>query len=137
VRIAEGHHIRHWARGGPTKLSNLAMLCRRHHRAVHEEGYQIERAGKAGLIFRRPNGVSIPDVPDPPGVPPDPLDALWKANLRHHLNLHPHSMTPEWRGEALDVGYAIDVLHPRAIGSGNLDPTDDIPNDEAGELEEE
>ncbi len=34
----EGHHIRHWAHGGPTTLSNLAMLCRRHHRAVHEEG---------------------------------------------------------------------------------------------------
>jgi hypothetical protein len=40
VRIAEGHHVRHWAHGGPTKLSNLALLCRRHHRAVHEEGYR-------------------------------------------------------------------------------------------------
>jgi len=37
------HHIKHWAHGGPTKLSNLAMLCRRHHRAVHEEGFQVER----------------------------------------------------------------------------------------------
>jgi hypothetical protein len=42
VRIAEGHHVRHWAHGGPTKLSNLALLCRRHHRAVHEEGYQVD-----------------------------------------------------------------------------------------------
>ena len=37
VWIAEGHHIKHWAQGGPTKLSNLAVLCRRHHRAVHED----------------------------------------------------------------------------------------------------
>src|SRR5436190_1416603 len=37
--FGQGHHIRHWAHGGPTTLSNLAMLCRRHHRAVHEEGY--------------------------------------------------------------------------------------------------
>ncbi len=36
VRFGQGHHIRHWAHGGPTTLSNLAMLCRRHHRAVHE-----------------------------------------------------------------------------------------------------
>jgi hypothetical protein len=43
VRFGQGHHIRHWSRGGPTTLSNLAMLCRRHHRAVHEEGYQMER----------------------------------------------------------------------------------------------
>jgi hypothetical protein len=43
VRSAEGHHIRHWAHGGPTTLSNLALLCRRHHRSVHEEGYHVER----------------------------------------------------------------------------------------------
>jgi Domain of unknown function (DUF222)/HNH endonuclease len=40
--FGQGHHIKHWAHGGPTTLSNLAMLCRRHHRAVHEEGYQVE-----------------------------------------------------------------------------------------------
>ncbi len=39
--LGEGHHVRHWAEGGPTTLSNLAMLCRRHHRAVHEEGYRV------------------------------------------------------------------------------------------------
>src|SRR5881296_708211 len=37
LRPGQGHHIRHWAHGGPTTLSNLALLCRRHHRAVHEE----------------------------------------------------------------------------------------------------
>ncbi|HEV8472053.1 MAG TPA: DUF222 domain-containing protein, partial [Methylomirabilota bacterium] len=30
VRFGQGHHIRHWAHGGPTTLSNLALLCRRH-----------------------------------------------------------------------------------------------------------
>src|SRR5262249_22210393 len=29
--FGQGHHIRHWAHGGPTTLSNLALLCRRHH----------------------------------------------------------------------------------------------------------
>src|SRR6267378_607860 len=42
VRFGQGHHIRHWAHGGHTTLSNLALLCRRHHRAVHEEGYGVE-----------------------------------------------------------------------------------------------
>ena len=37
VPFGQGHHLRHWARGGPTTLSILALLCRRHHRAVHEE----------------------------------------------------------------------------------------------------
>jgi 5-methylcytosine-specific restriction endonuclease McrA len=48
VRFGQGHHLRHWAHGGPTTLSNLALLCRRHHRAVHEEGYQVAR-GPDGL----------------------------------------------------------------------------------------
>jgi Domain of unknown function (DUF222)/HNH endonuclease len=28
ARLGQGHHIHHWANGGPTTLSNLAMLCR-------------------------------------------------------------------------------------------------------------
>jgi uncharacterized protein DUF222/HNH endonuclease len=32
----DAHHLRHWADGGPTSLENLVLLCRRHHRAVHE-----------------------------------------------------------------------------------------------------
>ncbi len=63
LRFGQGHHIRHWAHGGPTTLSNLTMLCRRHHRAVHEEGFQVERQPDGELQFRRPNGVAIPQVP--------------------------------------------------------------------------
>jgi len=59
-RFGQGHHIRHWAHGGPTKLSNLAMLCRRHHRAVHEEGYQVDRQPDGQLRFRRPDGSCSP-----------------------------------------------------------------------------
>jgi hypothetical protein len=35
----EAHHLRHWLHGGPTDLGNLVLLCRAHHRAVHE-GHQ-------------------------------------------------------------------------------------------------
>src|SRR5438445_147790 len=54
--FGQGHHIRHWANGGPTTLSNLTLLCRRHHRAVHEEGYQVERRHDGALRFRHPDG---------------------------------------------------------------------------------
>src|SRR5438094_6059385 len=50
--FGQGHHIRHWAQGGPTTLSNLALLCRRHHRAVHEEGYEMDRQPDGELSFR-------------------------------------------------------------------------------------
>jgi 5-methylcytosine-specific restriction endonuclease McrA len=51
--FGQGHRIRHWAHGGLTTLSNLALLCRRHHRAVHEEGYQLERQADGELRFGR------------------------------------------------------------------------------------
>ena len=58
--FGQGHHIRHWAHGGPTTLSNLALLCRRHHRAVHEEGYHVERQADRELRFRRRTGGRCP-----------------------------------------------------------------------------
>ncbi len=79
VRFGQGHHIRHWAHGGPTTLSNLAMLCRRHHRAVHEEGYQVDRQEDGELHFRRPDGRLLPAVPLPPEVRGDAVSALRDA----------------------------------------------------------
>jgi hypothetical protein len=80
VPFGQGHHIRHWANGGPTTLSNLAMLCRRHHRAVHEEGYQVERLSDGALRFCRPDGRLLPDVPAPPAIPDDPVQSLRARN---------------------------------------------------------
>ena len=34
--FVDAHHVHHWAHGGETKLSNLILLCSRHHRDVHE-----------------------------------------------------------------------------------------------------
>jgi hypothetical protein len=114
VRFGQGHHIRHWAQGGPTTLSNLAMLCRRHHRAVHEEGYQLDRSPDGALRFRRPNGQLLPEVPSPLEVPGDPVKILRAQHDALGLCLHTRTATPSWLGERLDVGWAIDVLHPLA-----------------------
>jgi 5-methylcytosine-specific restriction endonuclease McrA len=114
VRVAEGHHLRYWAQGGPTTLSNLAMLCRRHHRSVHEEGYQVERGPDETLQFRRPNGQSLPEVPAATRCDGDPVTLLRARHAAQGLRLGPHTAHPDWAGERLDLGWAIDVLHPRA-----------------------
>ncbi len=121
VRFGQGHHIRHWAQGGPTTLSNLAMLCRRHHRAVHEEGYQVDRQPDGALRFRRPDGRLLPEVPRPPEVPVDPVKVLVARNEADGLHLHARTGMPGWMGERLDVGWAIDVLHPLAVGPAGGD----------------
>jgi hypothetical protein len=44
------HHLRQWILGGDTSLENCALLCRRHHVAVHEGGWKLER-GPDGLTL--------------------------------------------------------------------------------------
>jgi 5-methylcytosine-specific restriction endonuclease McrA len=117
LRFGEGHHVRHWAAGGPTTLSNLALLCRRHHRAVHEEGYQIARQSDGALEFRRPDGRVLPDVPPAAVVPTDPVHALRATNVGHGIHIDARTAGAGWLGERLNVGWAIDVLHPRANAS--------------------
>ena len=112
--FGQGHHVRHWAQGGPTTLSNLAVLCRRHHRAVHEEGYQVDRQPDGVLRFRRPDGRLLPEVPPPAVVPADPVQSLRAQHDAQGLRLHARTACPSWLGERLDVGWAIDVLHPLA-----------------------
>jgi len=112
--FGQGHHIKHWAHGGPTKLSNLAMLCRRHHRAVHEEGFQVERQANGELCFRRPDGRPLPDVPEMLTVPGNPSDTVRAENDPHNIHINARTAMPSWQGERLDVGWAISVLHPLA-----------------------
>jgi DNA invertase Pin-like site-specific DNA recombinase len=116
VRIGQGHHLRHWAQGGPTTLSNLAILCRRHHRAVHEEGYQVIRGPDGALHFRRPDGRSLPDVPSPPRLAGDPTTMIQERSETEGLRITARTGLPLWLGERLDLGWAIDVLHRRPRG---------------------
>ena len=82
-RFTEAHHVKHWADGGETSLANTILLCRRHHRLVHEGGTRLalDRDGKAAF-FTREGAVlggspPLPEVtrqlPEPPPPPPNRL----------------------------------------------------------------
>jgi Domain of unknown function (DUF222)/HNH endonuclease len=58
-RYVDGHHIRHWADGGETKLANLVLLCRFHHRLVHEGGATIKILDDGGLRFCKASGETL------------------------------------------------------------------------------
>jgi hypothetical protein len=61
----DAHHVVHWAKGGRTGLSNLVLLCRRHHRLVHTGGgFSLELSGD-GPVFRRPDGSVLEDRAPP------------------------------------------------------------------------
>jgi hypothetical protein len=53
-------------------------------------------------------------VPPPAAIPADPVQALRARHDAQGLGLHARTAIPGWLGERLDVGWAIDVLHPLA-----------------------
>ena len=50
----DGHHLVHWADGGETALENLVLLCRPHHRLVHEQGWTLRRNDDGELVAAPP-----------------------------------------------------------------------------------
>lgn len=54
------HHIKHWAQGGKTNLSNLVLLCRRHHWTVHEGGWRLALDGDGRLLAIPPEAEFYP-----------------------------------------------------------------------------
>ena len=60
-RFVDAHHVRHWSAGGETSLDNLMLLCSRHHKLVHEGGFEIERDYQNRWFFKRPDGRAVPD----------------------------------------------------------------------------
>jgi hypothetical protein len=69
LRFTDTHHVKHWADGGETTLRNLVLLCKRHHRAVHEGGVRvcIDRTGQ--VAFFTPRGRALFDAPTLGGRP--------------------------------------------------------------------
>ena len=108
----DAHHVVHWANGGETHLTNLVSLCRFHHRAVHEEGFQVVADGAGGFQFLRPHGEPLPAVPQAPRWEGDgpPLAPTVQRLAAAGISIGPHTATPEWYGEPLHVAAALEVL---------------------------
>jgi uncharacterized protein DUF222/HNH endonuclease len=50
----DAHHLKHWISGGPTTMLNLILLCRPHHRMVHEAGWGLRRSSNGRWALVRP-----------------------------------------------------------------------------------
>ncbi len=105
-RFVDAHHIRHWADGGDTSIDNLVLLCRHHHRLVHEGGFGLEQTAHGHLRFSRPNGHLIeqhPQLPDTGSV-----DGLLRSTRLTGEAID----ASRWviPGDRLDYGIAIEGL---------------------------
>jgi hypothetical protein len=116
ARRCDAHHIEHWMDGGATSLDNLLLLCRRHHRLLHEGGFALKRHPDGAVSFFYEDGAPLHIAPPQPRV--DVLDPLAPTTQR----LAAASVTittrtlPTWEGGRFNLGYAIHALYqPRRV----------------------
>jgi hypothetical protein len=115
LRFTDAHHIVHWADGGETKLGNCVLLCRLHHRRVHEGGYRVcsDRVGQ--VVFFTPSGKALFDASPPAALPPNPVERLVSRNRERGI-------APDWRSGA--PRYSRDDLIPWAIEAAAMEAVD-------------
>jgi hypothetical protein len=100
LRFTDAHHVTHWADGGETSLENTLLLCRRHHRLVHEAGWTVEWWGRERAVFTDPRGGHHLDQrPAPPELPERPVKALVAENRGTGADPGPLDAGARWRRE--------------------------------------
>jgi hypothetical protein len=99
-RFVDAHHVKHWAHGGETTLDNLVLLCRRHHRAVHEGGFHVDADGR----FYYPWGGEL--LPAPP-LPAGSADHLRRSNREFPID---ERTCASGSGGRMDLAQAIDWM---------------------------
>ena len=130
--FCDAHHIEHWADGGETRLDNLVLLCRRHHRFVHEDGWRVildaaaEVPGKGHgkgpqqepheVRFVGPDGCGLPMAPPLPALGREieategALAMLGELMDELGVDWSADASEPAWDGSRLDLSWALDVL---------------------------
>jgi hypothetical protein len=105
-RFVDAHHIRHWADGGETSIDNLVLLCRHHHRLVHEGGFGVERTKDGSIRFSRPDERLIEEHPQLPAT--GSIEGLRRTNREAGEAIDATSWIIP--GDTLDYGVAIEGL---------------------------
>jgi len=107
LRFTDAHHVRHWADGGPTSLSNCLLLCQHHHTLVHEGGWRVEWWGDARPVFIDPRGQTHFDGGwNPPRLGENAVDALIAENRSRGITPDEWTAGARWQSER-DIPAAI------------------------------
>jgi hypothetical protein len=111
ARRCDVHHIEHWMDGGATSLDNLMLLCRRHHRLLHEGGFTVKRQPDGTVAFFYEDGAPLPIAPTQPHVDIcDPLAPAMQRLAATGITITTRTL-PTWEGGRFNLGYAIDALY--------------------------
>jgi hypothetical protein len=108
-RFTDAHHVKHWADGGETKLSNLLTLCRAHHRMVHTGEIVIEATHEGAWRFLNQAGHPYKGAYRS-DAPVYAADDLRSVHDEWNLEITPRTAATRWEGERMDYDLALDIL---------------------------
>jgi len=98
LRFTDGHHVEHWSDGGETSLANCLLLCKYHHRLVHEGGWRITWWGEGRPAFHDPLGHEHYDGRwAPPEIGERPVEDLIEGQRRRGLDPHWRTAGARWK----------------------------------------
>ena len=116
-RFVDAHHIRHWCDGGETSLNNLVLLCRHHHRLLHQGLIAIHKEcidSELQLVFTNAAGRKVEPSLFPqfrtPATAPEKTMEIEIANREFGLEIDTRTAITAWRGEGMDYSLAVEAL---------------------------
>jgi hypothetical protein len=89
-------------------MDNLTLLCRHHHRLVHEGGFGVEMHASGQVRFTQPDGQVMPESGDK--RPRGNVIALCIAHAASGIHITPETTHTLWHGEQMDDQLAVEGL---------------------------
>ncbi|MDO9319444.1 MAG: DUF222 domain-containing protein [Gammaproteobacteria bacterium] len=114
-RYVDAHHVQHWCDGGETRLDNLVLLCRHHHRLLHQEGYEIVKRGAQQFEFLTlAGGAMLAALAPQFSAEAEDIASEILAIEREHdgvgLAIDSRTAVTRWEGEKMDYDLAVGAM---------------------------
>jgi hypothetical protein len=99
-RFTDAHHVIPWAAGGDTSLGNCVLLCKYHHRLVHEGGWSVDWWGEGKPAFYDPRGGVHCEVRwEAPELGEELVKTLLEENRQRGVKPDPWALGAHWKKE--------------------------------------
>ena len=86
-------------------MENLTLLCRHHHRLVHEGGFGVRRSVRGEIEFHNPAGEIIPNGPSRRSR--GNVFSLFANHAASGVHITPKTAQSRWLGEQMDDDLAV------------------------------
>ena len=90
------------------------LLCRSHHRRVHEGGYRVCSDRNGQIVFFTPKGKALFETPPLRELAADPVGALVRGNRERGVTPNSRSGAPKWKRDG-DIPWAVEAAAKEAV----------------------